>query len=245
MGPAIQSLLRLQEIETQLWTLREALATKSRAVAAQQRKLQQLQQQTQQKLDQLKHAQVDAASQELDIKTQESEIGKLRNALNTARTNKEYDAILSQINSDRADISHQEEKGLAVLTRIDQMDAECRQARQQITQAQEKLDSLSRDQQDSQDKSRQDLDKFEKDKATIAGCIPTPVFDQFQRVCQSYDGQAMAAVTQTDPPRNPAYCCSGCYMSITIDTVDALMSKDDIKQCPNCQRLLYILPDEG
>ncbi len=83
------------------------------------------------------------------------------------------------------------------------------------------------------------------DKATMADSIPAVVFDRFQRVGQNYNGQAMAAVTQTESSRNAAYCCSGCYMSITIDTVEALMSKDDIKQCPNCQRLLYIAPDEA
>ncbi|MCK4850235.1 MAG: hypothetical protein KAT11_02735 [Phycisphaerae bacterium] len=243
MGPVIQSLLRLQEIETQLWALRDALTAKNHAVNAQQRKIQQLQQQTQQKLDQLKHARADADSQELDIKAQESEIGKLRNALNTARTNKEYNAILSQINSDRAEIARQEERGLALLTQIDQMDAECRQAQKQIAQAQDRLDALRRDQQDAQAQSRQDLDKLEQAKATVADSIPASVLDQFQRIGQSFNGQAMAAVTQPDH-RGSAYCCSGCYMSITIDTVDVLMSKDEIKQCPNCQRLLYIPPEE-
>ena len=243
MGPVIQSLLRLQEIETQLWALRDALAAKNRSVNAQQRKLLQLQQQTQQKLDQLKHAQADAASQELDIKTQEAEIGKLRNALNTARTNKEYNAILSQINSDRADIARQEEKVLALLTQIDQMDAECRQAQQQIAQTQDRLDSLRRAQQDAQPQSEQDLARLEQDKSHLAESIPASVLNQFQRIGQSFNGQAMAAVTQPDQ-RSSAYCCSGCYMSITIDTVDVLMSKDEIKQCPNCQRLLYLPPKE-
>ncbi len=243
MGPLTQSLLRLQEIETELWTLRDALAEKKRSVIAQERKLQQLQQQTEQKLDQLKHARADADSRELDIKTQEAEIGKLRNALNTARTNKDYDAILSQINSDRADIAHQEEKLLTLLTQIDQIDNECSQAQQQIAQAHDRLDSLCRAQKDAQDQSRQDLAKLEQDKASLAHSIPAPAFEQFKRVSQNYDGQAMAAVILTDR-RSAAYSCSGCYMSITIDTVDGLMTKDEIKFCSNCQRLLYFLPEE-
>ena len=243
MGPVIQSLLRLQEIETKLWTLRDALAAKNRSVIAQERKLEQLQQQTEQKLDQLKHARADADSQGLDIKTQEAEIGKLRNALNTARTNKEYDAILSQINSDRADIARQEEKLLALLTQIDQLDAECSQTKEQIVKAKDRLESLCKAQKDAQDQSRQDLAKLEQDKASLVDSIPAPVFEQFRRVSQNYEGQAMAAVILTDH-RSAAYSCSGCYMSITIDTVDGLMTKDEIKPCSNCQRLMYFLPEE-
>ena len=243
MGPVIQSLLRLQEIETELWALRDALSAKNRAVIAQQRKLQQLQEQTQQKLDQIKHARADADSQELDIKVQESEIGKLRNALNTARTNKEYNAILSQINSDRAEIARQEEMVLALLTNIDQMDSECRQAQQQIDQAEDRLESLRLAQQDAEQQSEQDLARLEKGKSHLADSIPASVLNQFQRVGQNYNGQAMAAVSVNDRGGS-AYSCSGCYMSITIDTVDVLMSRDDIRQCPNCQRLLYLPPEQ-
>ena len=244
MASVIQSLLRLQEIETQLWVLRDGLASKSLSVTTQQRKLLQLQQQTLQKRDQRKHAQANIADQELDIKTQEAQIGKLRNALNTARTNKEYDAILSQINSDRTEISRQEEKVLALLVQVDQMEAECSQVQQQIAQTQERLDSLSRAHQEAQAQSEQNLAKLEQDKSNQAQSIPAAVMTVFQRISQNYNGQAMASVTQTDP-RNSVYCCSGCYMSITIDTVDALMSKDEVKQCPNCQRLLYIPPDKS
>ena len=49
------------------------------------------------------HVRPGGPTQELDLKTQESAIGRLRNALNTAKSNKEYSAILAQINSDKAD----------------------------------------------------------------------------------------------------------------------------------------------
>ena len=243
MGPVIQSLLALQEVETQLWALRDGLAAKNHLINAQQKKLLQLQQQTEQKRDQRKHTQANAANQELDIKTQEAGIGKLRNALNTAKTNKEYDAIISQINSDRTEIARQEEKVLALLTQIDQMDAECSQIEQQIAQTQESLDSLRRSHQEAQAQNEQELARLEQDKSHLAESIPASALNQFKRVGQNYNGQSMAAVTQTDP-RNSVYCCSGCYMSITIDTVDFLMSRDEIKQCPNCQKLLYLHPEQ-
>lgn len=244
MSAVIQSLLCLQEIETQLWSLRDGLAAKNLSITAQQKKLLQLQQQTQQKRDQRKHAQAEAASQELDIKTQEAEISKLRTALNTAKTNKEYDAIISQINSDRTEIARQEEKVLALLAQIDQMDAECSQIQQQIAQTQERLDSLSQARQEALAQSEQELTRLEQDKSQLVESISPAIMTEFKRVSQSYNGQAMAAVTQTDPG-NGVYCCSGCYMSITIDTVDFLMSKDEIRQCPNCQRLLYIPADKS
>ena len=239
MGPIIRSLLSLQKIESQLWVLRESLTARNLAVAAQQRKLQQMQQQVELKADQLKHAQADAASLELDLKTQESAIGKLRNALNTAKSNKEYSAILSQINSDKAENTRLEEKVLALLSQIDQIRSECQQAQQQIEQGQSQLQSLQQALQDEQAKNAQRLSELEAAKTELSSSLPPEVIQQFERIGQNYDSQAMAAVISIGR-RQTTYSCSGCHMGITMDTVDVLMSRDEVRQCPNCQRLLYI-----
>ena len=242
MGPITQNLLRLQEIETQLWALRESLASKTRAITAQETKIRQTQEQLDQKNDQLKHLRADADSQELDIKTQESAIGKLRNALNTAKSNREYDAILSQINSDRTEIARQEEKVLALLGQIDQMQAECRQVREDIQQSEQKLQTLRQVVQDSQARNQQKLTELENAKAELAGSIPPEVLQLFERMGENYNGQAMAAVLKNGR-RRTSYSCSGCHMSITVDTVSLLMSQDQVKQCLSCQRLLYVKPE--
>lgn len=241
MGPIIRSLLSLQEIEAQLWALHESLISKKRSTAAQERKLQQMQEQVELKVEQLKHAQATAANLELDLKTQESAIGKLRNALNTAKSNKEYGAILSQINSDKEENTRLEERVLALLAQIDQMQAECLQARQQIQQGQALLKTLQQAMEDERDANAQRLAELETAKAEVSGSLSPQVIQQFERVGQNYDGQAMAAVIAAGR-RQTTYSCSGCHMGITIDTVSVLMSKDEIRQCPNCQRLLYVLP---
>ena len=243
MGPTIRSLLSLQEIESQLWFLRESLTAKKRSISAQERKLQQMQGQVELKAEQLKHAQASAAGLELDLKTQESAIGKLRNALNTAKSNKEYSSILSQINSDKAENSRLEEKVLALLSQIDQMRTECQQVQQQIEQGQSELQTLQRALEDERSKNEQHLAELEAAKAELSGSLPPAVLQQFERVGQNYDGQAMAAVISIGR-RQITYSCSGCHMGITVDTVDFLMSKDEIRQCPNCQRLLYIPPEQ-
>ena len=243
MGPMISSLLKLQEVEAQLWALRDSLATKQRSAAAQQRKLHQMQDQVEAKLDQLKHVQAAAANQELDLKVQESAIGKLRNALNTAKSNKEYSSILSQINSDKAENTRLEERVLALLAQVDQMQVECTQAHEQIKNGQVQLDALQKALEAAQLENQQRLSMLEAAKADISTSLPPEVVQQFERVGQNYEGQAMAAVISTGR-RNTTYSCSGCHMGVTMDTVDALMSKDEIRQCPSCQRLLYISPKQ-
>jgi hypothetical protein len=244
MGPIIKSLLRLQEVEAQLWALRDSLTTKQRSVSAQQRKLRQMQDQVEAKAEQLKHIQANAVNQELNLKTQESAIGKLRNALNVAKNNKEYSSILSQINSDKTENSRLEERVLALLAQVDQMRDECKQAHEEIEKGQAQLDALQLASEVVRAENQQRLSELEAAKAEVSASLPPQIVQQFERVVQSHDGQAMAAVISSGH-RNTTYSCGGCHMGITMDTVDALMSKDEVRQCPNCRRMLYVLPDES
>ena len=242
MGPITKSLLQLQKIETELYALRQSQAARSRSVASQERKLQQLQKQVEQKTDQIKHMQAEASNQELDLKSQESEIGKLRNALNTAKSNKEYAAILTEINSDKADSTRLEERILALLAEIDQMRTECTQAREDIQKNQARLQSLQQELEKEQANGKERLATLQADRSGVASTIPPKILRDFDRIVDGYAGQAMAAVVK-DGKKHATYSCSECHMGVTIDSVDALMSKDEVRHCPHCQRLLYIEPN--
>ncbi|MHC4728688.1 MAG: C4-type zinc ribbon domain-containing protein [Planctomycetota bacterium] len=37
-----------------------------------------------------------------------------------------------------------------------------------------------------------------------------------------------------------AYSCDGCFMGLTAECVNLLMTKDDIIRCPNCTRILVL-----
>ena len=38
------------------------------------------------------------------------------------------------------------------------------------------------------------------------------------------------------------YCCGGCNMTITLEVVNLLQSRDDIQHCAVCGRILYLEP---
>jgi len=39
---------------------------------------------------------------------------------------------------------------------------------------------------------------------------------------------------------SPTCICGGCFMGITAECVNLLMTKDDIIRCPNCTRILFL-----
>ncbi len=49
----------------------------------------------------------------------------------------------------------------------------------------------------------------------------------------------MAQVLKSHPKREE-YICDGCNMSIPVEAVNSLMTKDELQQCQICGRILYL-----
>jgi predicted nucleic acid-binding Zn-ribbon protein len=58
-------------------------------------------------------------------------------------------------------------------------------------------------------------------------------------VAETYDGQAVVEVEQQEGEKG-AYSCGGCFMGVPAESVNMLMTKDDIIRCPNCTRILVL-----
>ena len=58
-------------------------------------------------------------------------------------------------------------------------------------------------------------------------------------MADTYDGEAVVRVEQQDD-RSEAYSCGGCFMGITAESVNLLMTRDEIIRCPNCTRILVL-----
>ena len=103
MGEILDALHSLQEIELQLSDLRRAEERKDRQVRNAQREIRKLDDRiAERRADQVaRQAEVD--HYDGDVKRREESINSHREALLEARTNKDYAAILTSINTEKAD----------------------------------------------------------------------------------------------------------------------------------------------
>ena len=69
---------------------------------------------------------------------------KMRVALNSARTNKEYSTVLSRINTDKADLSKLEEKLLQIMMEIEALEQETAKFEEQIITEEQKSGKSSK-----------------------------------------------------------------------------------------------------
>ena len=239
MGPVLNALLELQSIENRLRAVKAKLARCRRKVIIQENQVRSLQNALEAKKEEIQLTKVQSDRLELELKTRDEEITKLRAHLNTAKTNKEYALILTHLNTTKADNSKIETQILELLKDIEADEAESKNIQSEIDEQKQTLEQTRKDTGILAAKYEAEIDQIQTEWNKKAQTIPSEPLQIFKRVAETYDGEAMAVVDHQEG-QTKAYICGGCFMGITAESVNLLLTKDDIIRCPNCTRILAL-----
>ena len=116
---------------------------------------------------------------------------------------------------------------------------DCLQIKQQIEEQKAKLEQVRKDSETMAAKYEAEMATIQSEWEQASNDIPGEQLTTFKRVAETYDGEALATVEQQDA-RSEAYTCGGCFMGLTVETVNALMTKDEVIRCPSCSRILVL-----
>jgi predicted nucleic acid-binding Zn-ribbon protein len=239
MGPVLNGLMKLQSIENRLRVEKAKLTRCRRNVIIQENLIRSLQNALEAKKEEVQLSRVQCDRLELELKSNDETIGKLRASLNSAKTNKEYAALLTQLNTMKADNSKVETQTLELMKDIESDESECGDIQKQIEEQKQTLEQTRKESEASATKFQAQIDEIQKEWDQIAKSIPAEKLEIFNRVAETYDGQAVVQVDQQDGNKG-AFSCGGCFMGVPAESVNMLMTKDDIIRCPNCTRILII-----
>jgi uncharacterized protein len=240
MGALLADLLKLQKIERKLSQVRSRLRIRQAAVNAQQHKIDEIQSQVeaieQQGLDRKKQAD----AHEVTLKQSDEKVSKLRTDLHGAKTNKEYSALLTQINTIKADNAKLEEETLKLMQEIEMLKGQSEEISQGMENERKRLEEVKSSSQEEIDRLTKMKDDLEAQRHQAAEGIDEDSLAVFDRIASSYDGEAMAPIERHGKKPPYTYVCGGCYMGLTPEHANALGVRDEIRTCNNCGRILYL-----
>ena len=239
MGPVLNGLIKLQSVENRLRAAKAKLARCRRNVIIQENQIRALQNAFEAKQEEVQLTKVQSDRLELELKAKDEEITKLRAYLNTAKTNKEYASVLTQLNTTKADNSKVETQILELLKDIEADEAEGQNLQQQIEEQKQKLEQIRKESDTLATKYEAQIEEIQAEWDQQAQAIPVEPLEIFKRVADTYDGEALAVVERQEG-KTEAYSCGGCFMGIIAESVNLLLSKDDIIRCPTCTRILVL-----
>ncbi len=239
MGAVLESLLVLQDVEQQIVDIRRQLQSKERSVHRQAAKLKEAEETLAARREELRRAQIEQDELDMDLKARESNVTHLRDTLNSVRTNKEYAAVLSQLNNEKADKSRLESRGLELLESVETRKRSFTEQEEIVQQESRRLATLETQLAQAKGSFADRLKGLERQRDQAAEQIDGRALDQFNRISERYDGEVMARVIQVHP-RRQEFMCEGCNMGLAAERANLLMTRDEVITCDNCGRILYM-----
>jgi len=235
----LEELRRLQLVELQLSAIRRDREAKVRRAESHRRQIKQIEDKVQEHRLAVRERQAKMDALSLDVAAREESVGRHRLALNKAKTNKEYAAILTAMNTEKADNSKIEDGILKLMDEMQtskaegaKIEADRAKLLQDFAAAEEALRAF-----DAASQPAREALEAERDER--ARRVDAPALSMFNRCAQRHEGEAMAAVRKLRPKRED-YACGGCNMKVTLDIVNALQTRDEIRLCGVCGRILYL-----
>jgi uncharacterized protein len=174
----------------------------------------------------------DLRSREKDLEQNASEKVKRDTKLYEVKTNKEYSAVLAEIETLKVEKSRIEEEILVLMDSQERMAREVgeseglrhrqeQESRVQKAAATEELRALEAD-----------LAVVRAERESLARDIPRDLLTQYHRLLKGRGGLAVAVVGSNG-------ICGGCRLSLTPQRFNELRQSSQILTCEGCGRILY------
>lgn len=232
MSERITVLRKLQSIDTKLRRLEGDKLYRSYDVQKKQNQIHQKKEKLTKLGEETKAAQKNINMRELDLKSKEAEINKLRIQQNQVKTNKEYGAIKSEIAGKEADKSIIEEEILRFMDAHEEMNQRHKSFQKEIEIEESQLKELQKHVETDLKTIDAEIGDLKKKRAEYASLIDQEALQHYNRLVSHKDAMAVVNVVNK--------VCQGCFMSITPQTLNQLLSNRELTFCHSCGRILYL-----
>jgi uncharacterized protein len=230
----LKTLIDLQGVDTRIAALETEAANLPKEIDAVQAAVQAVKQEVDAGKARLDAAKKEQRARDKDLEVVQAKRSKTEGRLYEVKTNKEYSAVLAEIEDIKQEKGKVEEEILLLMETqerlaVDIKDAESRfktreaQGRQEEAAFREKLRGVEAD-----------LALLRTERAELARQLPPAVLADYDKLLKARGGLALAQVVKPSS-------CGGCRMTITPQRLQELRAQSALLPCESCGRYLYWL----
>ena len=161
-------------------------------------------------------------------------IRKLKSRTAEIKTNKEYQALLSEIESVEKDRFSLEDDILVIMEEIDSASKQTKTEEAKYNMNKEKIDALKKTIEQEKLEAEQDIRGLMESRSEIAGTIDKEIYDEYRKLTDIHPGHVVVEAKEE--------ICQGCNMNIPPQLFVELKKNEDIIHCPQCRRIIYFNP---
>ena len=162
------------------------------------------------------------------------------------RNQREYGALLQEIDGAKQQIGTFEEQAIAALETQEEASGRLNQEQESFKE----LDARYATELEKWEAQKPDVAKKAEELrsriAVLRGQVPPQTLAHFERVLTHRNGQGLAAVHEVQRGKGPKiWHCGACNYRVRPQAVVAIQTQGSIETCDSCKRILYLAEEAG
>jgi len=231
MEEQLRQLINLQEIDNEIVQVKTRVLDHPKALAGIDQELQEVRQDYERLLEELEAFKKKRRGIEKEVEELEQRIKKSRAKLMEVKNNKEYKAMLTEIDDLTKSKSSQEDSLLEMMDQLEQL-AEQAKERRKLLEAKTAAGDLRKEElKKAAESCARELVELENRRREVEVRIERSHLQKYEFLRNRLQGLAMAEARQG--------ACRVCHIQIPPQMFNELQRQDRLIACPSCHRILY------
>jgi uncharacterized protein len=228
----LQTLINLQEIDTKILRLEAEAARLPKEIAAVHAAVESAKTESEQAKSRLDAAKKDQRAKEKDLEVVQAKRAKNEARLYEVKTNKEYSAVLIEIEEVKQEKARVEEEILVLMESQERLAADIREAEARFKQRESEGRGQEATLKDQLRGIEADLAGVRTERKELATKLPGNILADYDRILRARAGLALVPVAKPN-------FCGACRVTITPQRLQELRAQSSLIPCESCGRYLY------
>ncbi len=240
MKEQLLKLIKLQEVDLQIRKINKELETEPEAIKALRKELKEVKEDLATAKAELEEREKVKRDAELELQDCEERIKKSKQKMTEVKTNKEYQALLTEIDELQSLKSEWEDKIIVAMDEIEEAKKIVEEKEKIVKELEQRLKEAQQRLEQSFAHFKKELAQLRQKREEMAKTMDKDLLKRYDFIRSRRNGIAVAAVN--------AEVCEGCNMHIPPQKYNELLKGDKLMTCPTCQRIIYwkgILENNG
>lgn len=172
----------------------------------------------------------------------EAELEHYQEQIRMVRTQREYSALLSEIDTVKTTVREREEEALEALEDADTAEVELGTLRESFDDVEERYRAAQERWEEEKPSVVAEAEELRERVAELRARLPDRIESLYDRIRQRRDGDALAPLRKTQSARSgdQVWHCGACNYRVRLQVASQVRGRDAVVQCDGCKRILYI-----
>ena len=227
----LQQLVQLQKIDDQIFEHKKILADIPAQLDCARAELEEKKNILKVVTEEIETLQKQRKDLELEVQGENDHMAKAKTKLPAVKTNKEYTAILTEVDAIKEKVSKIEDMELEVMEALEVKAKEVPGVEKKCKEEDAHFNEYRLKKATEEERFKQELEELVEKRKNISAQLETVILKRYEKISNSRDGRAVAGLREN--------ICQGCFQQVLPQMVIEVKIAEKIHQCEGCMRFLF------